>query len=114
MTVTQKGTREAAAVAKDEEFQNLTTKASQTVKKNSRKTLLRIARSAREMSQTGSANPTNLPRETRTRKMRSKKKILVPLKPQQETTPPSKNTRKDMSLDGKKTAKIPEPRMKNY
>ena len=60
MTVTQKLTRKAEAAATAKEFQNKTTKASRTAKKKRRKTLLWIARSAREISQTGSADPANL------------------------------------------------------
>ena len=78
----------------------------------------RIARSARETSRTGSANPANLPREIRTRKLRTTNKMSVPLKPQQNTTPPSTNTRKIVSTTRKKTVKTPgswiqkTPRMK--
>ena len=85
----------------------MTTKASQTAKKKRRKTLLWIARSARETSRPGLDDPANLTRETRTRKLRSKKKMLVPLKPQHKTTPPSKNTGKVVSSTGKTTAKTP-------
>ena len=71
-----------------------------------------IARSAREISLTVLADPANLPRATRTRQMRLKKKMLVPLKPQQKKTNPSTNMRKVASKTGKTTAKTPGSRMK--
>ena len=71
-----------------------------------------IARSARETSQTGLADPANLPRATRTRKLRARKKMSVPLKPQQKTNHPSINTRKVVSTTGKTNAKTPGSRMK--
>ena len=71
-----------------------------------------IARSARETSQTGLADPANLPRATRTRKLRARKKMSVPLKPQQKTNHPSTNTRKVVSTTGKTNAKTPGSRMK--
>ena len=66
-----------------------------------------IAKIARDNLRTGSADTTNLPRATRTRKLRSKKKMSVTLQPQQKTTPPSSNTRKVVSKTGKTTAKTP-------
>ena len=66
-----------------------------------------IARSVIETLQNGSADPINRPPETRTRKLRVKKNILVPLNHQQKTTPPLINTRKVVSTTGKTTAKVP-------
>ena len=83
-------------------------------KKKRRKTLLCIARSARETSRNGSADPANLPRKIRMRKLRAKNKILVPLKPQQKTTTPSTNTRTVMSYTGKTNAKTPVSRNKKH
>ena len=64
-----------------------------------------IARSARETLWNGSADPANCPRATRTRELRAKKKMLVPLNPQYKTTTPSTNTRKIVSTTRKTTTK---------
>ena len=50
-------------------------------------------------------------RETRTRKLRTKKKMLVTLKHQHKTTSPSTNTRKVVSTTGKTTANTLGSRM---
>ena len=71
---------------------------------------LRIARSVIETSRTGSTDPKNLPRATRKRNLREKKKMPVPLKPRQKTTTSSTNTRKVVSTTGKMTAKTPGSR----
>ena len=68
---------------------------------------LQIARSARETSRNGSADPTNRPRATRMRKLREKKNISVTIKPQQKKTPPSENMIKVVSTPGKTTVKTP-------
>ena len=66
---------------------------------------LRIARSARERSWNRSANTANRPRATSIRKLRAKKKMSVPLKPQQNTTPLSTNMSKVVSTTRKTTEK---------
>ena len=64
------------------------------------------ARSGRETSRNGLTDPANLPRATRTRKLREKKKMSITLKTQYKTTPPSKNMRKVVIMTRRKTAMI--------
>ena len=63
--------------------------------------------SARDTSRTGSADPANSPQSMRTRTLRSKKKMSVPLNPQHKTTPPSTNTRKVVTTTKKTTENTP-------
>ena len=78
-----------------------------------------IARRARERLQNGSADPSYFPRAMRTRKLRAKKNMPVPLNPQQKTTPLSTNMIKAVSTTVKTTAKTPcylmqKTQRKNY
>ena len=72
---------------------------------------IQIARSVRETSRIVSSNPANLSQATRTRKLRAKKKMSVPLMPQQKTSIPSIVTKKVVSTIRKTAAKTPVSRM---
>ena len=63
------------------------------------------ARSAKEPSPHGSTDPSNLPHATRTRKIRTKKKISIPLYIQQKKAPPETKKIKVVKTTGSTTVK---------
>ena len=79
MTLTQKGTRASAAAATAKDILESDPKSVASGEKEKRRMEIWRARSARKPSQNGLDGPSNCPCATRTKKVRTKKNMSVPL-----------------------------------
>ena len=79
MTLTRKVTREAATANTAEDILEYDPKTVASGEMERRMTKIQKSRSMIKPSRNGSADPSNRPCATRTRKMRTKKKISLPL-----------------------------------
>ena len=107
MTLTRKGKRAAASASTAEEFLQSDHESVANGKEVEEDDAILDSEKRKRYIADWIGQPRNRPRETRMRKLRAKKKISVPLKPQQKTNPPTSNMRKIVSATRKMTANTP-------